>query len=84
MYTAKEMQEPKAFEKLETVSVGRASHYRLPKHRPDSTSEEMKLSLTPTGMTRRSEEAVDHLKSANDIEELKEIFMGLWIVDSTL
>lgn len=76
MYTAKEMQKPKAFEKLETVSVGRAlALLGYLNNGQIATSEEM--NEFNAYQDEKIEEAVDLLKSANDIEELKEIFMGL-------
>lgn len=76
MYTAKQMQGSKAFEKLETISVGRAlALLGYLNNGQVATSEEM--DEFNAYQDEKIEQAVDELKSANDLDELKEIFMNL-------
>lgn len=75
-YSAKEMQIKKAFEKLETISVGRA--LAILGYLNDgqvATTEEM--TEFNEYQDSKVEEAVDHLKSAPTIDDLKDIFMNL-------
>lgn len=76
MYNAKEMQTPKAFEKLETISVGRAlALLGYLNNGQVATSEEMEE--FNAYRDEKIEEAVDMLKSAPTLDDLKEIFLGL-------
>lgn len=76
MYTAKQMQGSKAFEKLETISVGRAlALLGYLNNGQVATSEEM--DEFNAYQDEKIEQAVDELKSAPTLEDLKTIFMGL-------
>lgn len=76
MYTATEMKKAKAFEKLETISVGRALALLGYLNNGEIATSEETAEYTEY-MDSKIEEAVDHLKSAPTIDDLKEIFMNL-------
>lgn len=75
-YSAKEMQSAKAFEKLQTVSKGRAlADIGYLNNGQIATTEEM--DEFNAYKDQQIENAVDHLKSAPTIDDLKDIFMNL-------
>lgn len=75
MYNATEIKKAKAFEKLETVSVGRAlALLGYLNNGQVATSEEM----TEFNEYRdeKIEELIDQINACNDIDELKEVFIS--------
>lgn len=75
MYNANEMKKSKAFEKLETVSVGRAlALLGYLNNGQVATSEEM----TEFNEFRddKIEHLIDQINACNDIDELKELFVN--------
>lgn len=75
MYNAKEMQKAKAFEKLETISVGRALALLGYLNNGQVATSEETAEYTEY-LDAKIEETVDKIRSANDIDELREIFMS--------
>jgi hypothetical protein len=76
MYTPKDLQKAKSFEKLETVSVGRALSLLgyLNNGQVASTEEMTEFNQYQED---KLEEAIDHLRAAADIAALKDVFMSL-------
>jgi len=76
MYNANEMKKPKAFEKLETVSVGRALALLGYLNNGQIATSEETAEFTQY-MDDKIEEAIDHINASNTIDELKDVFMNL-------
>jgi len=78
-YNVSEMKKPKAFEKLETVSVGRAlSLIGYLNNGEVASTEEMEDFYSYK--QDKIDEAVASLEATNDLEELKTVFKGLGTV----
>lgn len=80
MYNATEMKKAKAFEKLETVAVGRAlALLGYLNNGQVATSEEMEEfeDYKEAKLFEAITLAIDHIEDANTIDQLKTIFMAL-------
>ena len=78
-YSAKEMEKPKAFEKLETISVGRAlSLLGYLNNGEVASSEEMEEFEAFKEQKRREQidQAIKNIGAADSINELRELFMS--------
>lgn len=75
-YTAKELKKPKAFEKLETISVGRALALLGYLNNGEVASTE-EMEEFHSYKNDRIDDAVATLEACNDLEELKTVFKSL-------
>lgn len=76
-YSENEIKKPKAFEKLETISVGRAlANIGYLNDGQVATTEELE-EFYEFRTTNKAEQALEGIKSAKTIDELKKLFIAL-------